>query len=1452
MAEPSRDAELLVAIQDGDAPRVAALLEAGASPDARGGFPERPAIVAAAEGDRLAILEALLVAGATPDEATRRGDTALMQAARAGRLDMVRALLARGASVDKVGKEGTTALQWAAWGCRRRSGEPTRPGYAEVIRVLIEAGASLDGAGGIWKATALFLAASLGDASIVRALLEAGADPTIRNGDGVAPIARAASRGFADIVDTLAPSSADAAWISAIARHDAAALAAWVLGGGDPNVVDESGLSPLGLAAPLGDAGAVEALLAAGASADQVCLGEAPLLSAARLGHAEAGVRLARVARELEVADHEGDTALVHAARRGATPLVAELLARGARIEGRKGRVTPLQCAVGQSHVDAALVLIDAGADPAPSVGEPVMATAARTGQSRVIERLVAKGVDVQRHAGFALFWAAFYGWEETARTLLSAGADPDSRGPERETPLFGAAQKGHEALAMALLEAGAKIDAHTNGRTALVEAAACGHTALVRRLLEAGAGLRTKRKLVTAVAAGDAAGVAGILKMGEDANSADGIAGWSALTWAALLGHEVIAQVLLAAGADPAHIAKQHPPTALLAAAANGHAGIVRLLMKAGVASKEPRAGVAALLAAAGAGQSETVRALVESGVDANTRGEHESTALFGAAEGGHTETVETLLVLGADPTSKVRLHGTAADAAAVKGHLPLAERLRDEQRAWLSRTPSVASDLIAAVIAGDRARVAAALAAGADPNRQDAAGSSAAQLAVKRGDVEIVRALVQAGADAAPLLGVVSLKAATLDLVRFLLDAGADVNLPMAPRAPLAWAALAGRADLLALLLERGAKVDEARGPSGETALATACANGHESVVKMLLRAGADPRRGTPLRSALIGRFPDIARMLLIATLPEGRAGELLRAVAEGDAERTRSLLAAGTPATTGEPETKWPALLLACFWGAVNCARALLAAGADANAGRDRWTPLALALVAHDETLTEALLARGADPNGSMERGPKLLLFAISEGLTGIVDRLLAAGARPTTPIHGGKAIHLAASLGSTPSLKALLHAGAGIETKDDRGRTPLVRAVKGNRALAVAAFIEAGADVGVRWDGKTVLHWAAESGRRECLELLLRAGASAVTAAEDGRTPLHAAALRGDEAAVARLLAAGAVPGAQDASGLTAVVDAARAGHLGIVSRLLAAGAPADDASADVAAEEGEIEIVAALARHGSARAARIQALVDGTADAVEPPPMSTVMLAARTGRRDLLSRLLALKPKGDATPALELARREGFHDIARLLGGDGTPLPPNPRGSESNLAERSGAELPSVYVGAFATFHRSEPEGFAKGVAAYHFTDGDGEMGPFTGDIDAEMAELGYAHLGDIYCDRMKSLAVRGYGSSAVGTWGEWLIGVFRAVREFFTHFEDGAGLTTTTSDKAGDPGRRAYARCLPGASMWVLHHKHMQRVAWHEARGARRLDVEASLSGLAAALDRSLVRQFRT
>lgn len=157
--------------------------------------------------------------------------------------------------------------------------------------------------------------------------------------------------------------------------------------------------------------------------------------------------------------------------------------------------------------------------------------------------------------------------------------------------------------------------------------------------------------------------------------------------------------------------------------------------------------------------------------------------------------------------------------------------------------------ADLHHAAYNGDYNGVCDLLRAGADPNERDDSGYAPLHWAVFKGrcggDREgIIRALLAAGAEVDAITGpgdsvlVLACRSGPHDLVRLVVEAGADVNARGGSDTPLTAAAGAGCDESVRLLLSRGAD-RSARGSFGLTALEWAEAHGFDEVAN-ILRAG------------------------------------------------------------------------------------------------------------------------------------------------------------------------------------------------------------------------------------------------------------------------------------------------------------------------------------------------------------------------------------------------------------------------------------------------------------------------------------------------------------------------------------------------------------------------------------------------------------------------------------
>ena len=161
---PDLDAQLLAAAAANDVNSARRLIDRGADVNAKNAAQESAYLIATSEiGDDPRLLELTLSSGADVNAKDRFNGTGLIRAAERGYVRIVRRLLETDIEIDHVNR-----LDWTA--------------LLEAI-ILGEGGRA--------------------HTETVRALVDAGADVTIADGDGVTPIAHARERGYDTIVAIL-------------------------------------------------------------------------------------------------------------------------------------------------------------------------------------------------------------------------------------------------------------------------------------------------------------------------------------------------------------------------------------------------------------------------------------------------------------------------------------------------------------------------------------------------------------------------------------------------------------------------------------------------------------------------------------------------------------------------------------------------------------------------------------------------------------------------------------------------------------------------------------------------------------------------------------------------------------------------------------------------------------------------------------------------------------------------------------------------------------------------------------------------------------------------------------------------------------------------------------------------------------------------------------------------
>ena len=479
------------AIQSGRKDMVRFLIEHGCDPNANTDSDELMPLCRAIQTEHKLAAIVLLEAGAKPNLANRSGhERALDIAAEKGRCDLIRLLLAHDAALDvnPNGMKGSLTIYKAAYG-----------GYIAALDLLLDFDA-----GKTPEATALAMhtATSQGHVEMLRRLVARDININIRDEQGRTPLHTALY-----LPPMIGPGEKPSLNKAAVVLLEL---------GADPNLRDNDGMTPLQLAVLFDRKEFAERLLARGAEVDvfsAAALGQLKTVIAAMADDPKRIHQLHWHGPPLVWAAAAGQTEIVKwLLERGAD-------INGGRDPKVYRSLSPLSAGVRRGDCALVELLLDRGADPnAPN--EDALQVAIGAGRVEIVKLLLDRKAAMNRPMRddndpfaasnrSALHLAAGRGYAEIVALLIDRGADIEFEDEKKLTPLDAAASPHTETLpsygralkelppcrrdlvALLLLDAYRKQDKRPSQKTlngVLCWAAGQGAGELVKRLLDAGA----------------------------------------------------------------------------------------------------------------------------------------------------------------------------------------------------------------------------------------------------------------------------------------------------------------------------------------------------------------------------------------------------------------------------------------------------------------------------------------------------------------------------------------------------------------------------------------------------------------------------------------------------------------------------------------------------------------------------------------------------------------------------------------------------------------------------------------------------------------------------------------------------------------------------------------------------------------------------------------------------
>gem|GEM_PF-844634 len=761
------------------------------------------------------------------------------------------------------------------------------------------------------------------------------------------------------------------------------------------------------------------------------------------------------------------------------------------------------------------------------------------------LEKLIAAGLDVNAvniHGETPLHLAAADDNVEQVRILLEHGADVNIRDKTGNTPLITlsrncSSNRGIEqelTIVRMLLDRGADINARNYfGATALIKLSELNmdrREDLIRLLIERGSAIdRFDGKFQTALHRAADMGTPKTVKMLLEAGASVDIRdiyGCNPLDVARYDREEKLALLF-----------PYKKDACIIEAVFYDQLDDIERLVKADDGGVEHvhsdwNNGATSLILAAQKGSLKLVEKLIELKANVNAQDTLGNTALHYAAQKDKNDIVAALLRAGASVTCKNRTGKTPVDLAVAEKHLRTERLLREfssaEGQAGAKGSPDEKKSLLKPL----------------PPVPDTAAMEEARQRGIeKRQDyIQMLASSSDRPFHQAVIMG-------KLDFAKTLIDK--DKSIVGKPDGmgvlPVTCAAMTGNKEMVSLLLENGADINQLDEnatfyrqtgvvaghtygfKTGWGALHYLASTDDIDMVEYMVSKGADinicdiEHQMSPLWIAFKAGNREMMKALislganLEQTNNEGKT-LITRAAEYGKNEEIDQLLSFGANIDTRDKGGRAP-LHGACMFGKHDTVLHLIERGADVKAVDSNGNNGLHHTVSYEggsETV-RVLIEHGVDVNQKNSSGqvPWFLLRRPGHDVeSGVIDNLklvLQAGADISVRNNSGDSLlHIAADLGSVEIGKLAVQYGADVNWVNNKGQSPLNRCV-------------------------TFSFDKIKQQSPELIDFLIAQGADVNLADAQKKTPLHNAASRGDASIIQRLIDSGAQCDCKDALG-----------------------------------------------------------------------------------------------------------------------------------------------------------------------------------------------------------------------------------------------------------------------------------------------------------------------------